>query len=97
MRKGLFTGPPPALLIAGTLLSVICYNYWSYCCGRCTLGTFVTLGPFGLLLLGLTLVGALVLLVLRHRRRPGRPGCTCGSALASDWKFCPTCGAPRLG
>lgn len=95
MRKGHFPGTAAALLSVITLLSVICYNYWSYCCGRCTLGTFFTLGPFGALLLGLALVGALVLAVLRHRRRPpGRRGCPCGSALGTDWKFCPACGAP---
>jgi len=94
MRKGHFPGTAAALLSVIILLSVICYNYWSYCCGRCTLGTFFTLGPFGALLLGVTLVGALVLAVLRHRRRPhGRRGCPCGSALATDWKFCPACGA----
>lgn len=96
MRKGHFPGTAAALLSVITLLSVFSYNYWSYCCGRCTLGTFFTLGPFGALLLGLTLVGALVLAVLRHRRRPlGRRGCPCGSALATDWKYCPACGAPR--
>jgi hypothetical protein len=99
MRTRLFTGTAAALLVAGTLLTVFCYNYWSYCCGRCTLGTFVTLGSFGVLFLGLTLVAALILAALRHRRRRplDRSCCPCGSALATDWDYCPTCGASRPG
>jgi len=95
--KGRFlAGTAVVILIGSALLLVLCYNTWSYCCGRCTLGTFLTLGPFSALLLALILVAALVLAVLRRRRRLlGRDRCACGAALDRLWRWCPACGARR--
>lgn len=99
MKRHILTGSAALLLIGGTLLAVLGYNYWSYCCGRCTASTFLTLGPFGLALLGLNAVAAVALVVLKLRRRLRLSGtrCRCGTVLAEGWGFCPGCGVPGGG
>lgn len=85
------------LLVVATLLAVLGYNYWSWCCGRCTAATFLTLGPFGGILVVLVVLGAVTFLVLRARRlaRAARARCRCGTILAAGWRFCPRCGHER--
>lgn len=78
-------------------LAVLGYNYWAYCCGRCTLGGFFRFGLMDGLLLGLLPLALLVLLAVKRwrRRRLARSICPCGAPLADDWSFCPACGASR--
>jgi hypothetical protein len=94
MKRRILTGSAALLLIGVTVLSVFCYNYWSYCCGRCTARTFLVLGPFGLTLLGLDVLAAMVLVVLKIRRRlrPAEIRCRCGTTFDPEWAFCPDCG-----
>jgi hypothetical protein len=94
VKRRILTGSAALLIIGMTLLAVFGYNYWSYCCGRCTVGTFLTLGPFGLALLALNALAAAVLVALRIRRRMrhSRTRCRCGATLADGWGFCPDCG-----
>lgn len=82
------------LLTAALAVSVVLYNTWSYCCGRCTRQAFFTLGPAGAFLLSLNAAMAAVLLVLhwRNRRRRRHQACACGRLRAPDWAFCPHCG-----
>jgi hypothetical protein len=82
---------------AGVVLAVFGYNLWSYCCGRCTGRTFLTLGFPGYGLLALIAVAATTLALLRGRgRRTGaRFHCTCGARLNDGWFFCPDCGRKR--
>lgn len=94
MKRRLLAGSAALLLGGGTVLAVFCYNTWSWCCGRCTFGTFLTLGPFGTALLGLIVLAALLLIFLKFSRRQRLAACRCrcGAPLASDWLFCPLCG-----
>jgi len=94
MRRRLLAGSAALLLAGGTIIAVFCYNTWSWCCGRCTAATFITLGPFGLVLLALNLLALSLLVGLRlHRRRSlARFRCLCGGPLAAEWSFCPGCG-----
>ena len=85
------------LILTGVMTAaVFAYNTWSYCCGRCSAGTFMTLGPVGMGLLGANLLAFAVLVWLRLRRRGSPPHdlCSCGTILAADWHFCPDCGHP---
>lgn len=86
-----------SLLVGATTLAVLAYNYWSWCCGRCTARTFLTPGPFGFVLFALTVLAALLLLGLKVRRlaRLSAARCRCGAILAEDWRFCPRCGLKR--
>lgn len=94
--KGRFLTGSAALLVGVTILTVIGYNFWAYCCGHCTVSTFFTLGPFGLSLLALNALAAATLVALRVRRsrRRSRSRCRCGNDLAEEWGFCPDCGEP---
>ncbi len=87
---------PSALAVLGFIgaAGVLIYNTWSYCCGRCNLGTFFTIGPAGSALLAGIAVTALTYAMLRVRRlrREARRRCACGAIAASDWRFCPHCG-----
>lgn len=92
-----FLSPPAALvLLLGTAFAVLLYNVWSYGCGRCSLQTFLTLGPAGLALAGANLLALLALVFLRGRRRlqARRNRCRCGVSLGPGWSFCPDCGLP---
>lgn len=93
--KRLFLSPPAALiLLLGTALTVLLYNMWSYCCGRCSLLTFFTLGPAGIALAGANVFAFCTLLHLRRRRHstPKNCRCGCGTRLARGWMYCPECG-----
>lgn len=94
MKRRILTGSAALLIIGTTVLIVFGYNFWSYCCGRCTASTFLNPGPFGLALLALNALAAAVLVALRfHRRmRHSRVRCRCGTNLAEGWFFCPDCG-----
>lgn len=95
--KRLLLSPPTALiLLLGTTLTVLVYNMWSYCCGRCSLSTFFTLGPAGLALAGANVFAFVTLVFLRRRRRCGPKNfrCRCGTRLGKGWKYCPECGDP---
>jgi len=94
MKRRILTGSAALLIVGATALTVFVYNTWSYCCGRCTVGTFLTLGPFELALLALNALAAVLLLALRVRRRTrrSRDRCRCGVPVAGDWAFCPACG-----
>ena len=92
MRRRVLVGAASLVLSAGVLLAVLCYNTWSYCCGNCTLANFLDPGPFGLLLLALDLVAALVLLVLRRRAGEGERCTRCGTPCSTNWAFCSACG-----
>ncbi len=96
MRRRVF-GTAALLLGLAVFVAVLGYNLWSYCCGRCSAQTFVTLGPFGLGLLGVALVAGLLLAVLKVRRqgRMAQLRCRCGTWLVPEWLFCPDCGASR--
>jgi hypothetical protein len=94
MKRSILTGSAALFIIGATALTVFGYNLWSYCCGHCTVSTFFTLGPFGLTLLALNALAAVVLIALRiHRRmRHSRFHCRCGGVLAEGWDYCPDCG-----
>jgi len=95
MKLRLLTGSAALLLTGGTVLAVFFYNTWSLCCGRCTVSTFLTPGPFGLALLALNLLAVFLLIGLKLRRRLSlaRCRCRCGTTLVSGWLFCPDCGS----
>ncbi len=97
MKRLPWARSPTLPLACGAALAVVAYNAWSYCCGRCSLKTFFTLGPAGLILLGFGLSAALALLVLRSRNRErlARGRCGCGEACPDQWSFCPRCGTER--
>ncbi len=99
MKRQAIFGAATLLVGLGAAGTVLCYNFWSYCCGRCTTSTFMTLGPFGSGLLGLILAagGLLVLLKARTRQRQNRLRCRCGVLLVPEWRFCPECGGARGG
>ncbi len=80
------------------LCSVIFYNLWAYSCGRCTLSMFRNPGPIGMILMGLILVTAALLPILRHRRRArqAKGSCHCGVRVMASWGFCPGCGGSLL-
>lgn len=84
------------LLLLGVGIAVFCYNLWAYSCGHCTLQTLYSFGPFGWLLLGLTVVAGGSLLWLRARRLRQRAACCCPCGLAREasWAYCPECGRP---
>lgn len=95
--KRLILSPPAALvLLLGTALAVLLYNAWSYCCGRCSLHTFFTLGPAGLGLLGANVLALATLVILRRRRHShsNHRRCRCGVHLSQGWMYCPDCGLP---
>jgi hypothetical protein len=95
--KRLILSPPAALiLLLGTALTVLLYNMWSYCCGRCSLLTFFILGPAGFALAGANILAFGTLLHLRRRRRSTTKNCRCGCGirLARGWMYCPECGRP---
>lgn len=77
------------------VLSVLAYNLWAYCCGRCALNNFIDPGPFGFILAGVTVLAGTSLLVLKicHVLWLRRQRCPCGFLPASKWFFCPRCGA----
>ena len=84
------------LAALGTLgaAGVLVYNAWSYCCGRCNLGTFFTIGPAGsALLAGISVfVFAYAVLRVRRQRSEARRRCRCGEVAESGWHFCAHCG-----
>ncbi len=89
---------PPILLGTGIILTVFYYNVWSYCCGRCSGQTLLSLGIPGYTLLGL-IAAALALwggLKIHRSRRMGLILCNCGAMLQENWRFCPDCGSRRL-
>lgn len=94
MKRHLFSPPTAVILLLGTALSVFLYNAWSYGCGRCSIQTFLTLGPAALGLAGANALALAALIILRRRRRIGlnRHRCRCGAHLATGWRFCPGCG-----
>lgn len=94
MKRSLLSPPAAFVLVLGTALAVLIYNAWSYCCGRCTPQTFLTLGPTGFALGGANLLALAALAVLRRRRRidARRHRCRCGASLLCGWLFCPDCG-----
>jgi len=94
MKRRLLAGSAALLLAGGTLLAVLCYNTWSWCCGRCTAATFLTPGPFGLALLALNVLAVFLLVGLKLQRCLSlrRSRCRCGADLAAEWSFCPECG-----
>lgn len=99
MRKDLKRRSSAALWLGGgaALLAIVFYNFWAYCCGRCTLRNFFTVGFPGALLL-LANLGALVVLAalkLRRRKQLAERRCSCGGILADTWLFCTRCGAGR--
>ena len=77
--------------------AVLVYNFAAYCCGRCTLRGFMTVGPIDVAFFGLALSAVLVMLFLKilHGCRRARHRCRCGAILGADWQFCPDCGTPR--
>ena len=84
-----------ALVLGGvTLLAVLVYNTWSYCCGHCAAQTLFNLWPVGTILLGANILAAATLLWLRRRRRMRSASrlCRCGADLLEGWGFCPDCG-----
>lgn len=85
------------LLLLGAGVAVILYNAWSYCCGRCSVQTFCTLGWSGLWLLGLMVPALAALLGVRlyNGRRLRKMRCGCGRQADADWLFCPDCGRDR--
>lgn len=93
-------GSLSGLAVLGLLgvAGVLTYNAWSYCCGRCTLGTFFTIGPPGIALLAGIAVAALFYAVLRIRRlrNDERRRCVCGEFAAGGWSFCPHCGTRSM-
>lgn len=86
------------VLLLGVGLAVFGYNLWAYSCGHCTLQSLAHFGPFGWLLLGLTLVAGGCLLWLRGRRLrlAAARCCPCGRPRAADWAYCPHCGQPAV-
>ncbi|BCR05504.1 hypothetical protein DESUT3_25730 [Desulfuromonas versatilis] len=97
MKRGLVFGAAALATGLGAAGTVFCYNLWSFCCGRCTTSTLMTLGPFGTGLIGLSLAagGLLLALKLRTRRRISRLRCGCGVLLVPEWRYCPDCGCSR--
>jgi hypothetical protein len=81
-------------LVGGAVATVFIYNFWSFCCGRCTMRTFLTPGVPGGFLLFATVTAGAVLLVVRRRRQDllSRRRCHCGAAMADDWRYCSECG-----
>ncbi len=96
MKRGLWTSTGAVFGVA-TAMGVFAYNYWMYCCGRCTVSSLLTLGPFGLLLLGCTVAGMGLLAAMRYfrSRRYAKDTCACGILLVRSWRYCPSCGARR--
>ncbi len=94
MKRCLLTSTG-ALVGAAITVGVFIYNYWMYCCGRCTVGTLLTIGPFGLLLLGFTLAGGILLAALKYfrNRSYAMNTCACGIHPSRSWRYCPFCGA----
>jgi hypothetical protein len=90
----LLAGSAALLLAGGAFLAVLFYNTWSWCGGRCTADTFLTFGPFGMLLLSLNLLAVFLLVGLKlHRRLTlSRSHCRCGTPLTTEWLYCPGCG-----
>jgi uncharacterized integral membrane protein len=88
---------PVGMMIFGLLLVIIGYNYWSYRCGYCTLASLLTLSMPAVLLLLVIIVAGGVLLAVKARTRQQllRQRCRCGSALRSNWFYCPGCGGAR--
>ncbi len=85
------------LLLSITGLGLICYNYWSYSCGRCTVDSLWAISfPAGILI-GINLLALTILFFVRvrQRRRLDPLQCGCGSRLHPDWQFCPDCGQVR--
>ncbi len=98
-RKGFTALAREVMILFGVMVvAVLVYNTWAYCCGRCSMGTFMTLGPTGMSLLALNAVAFAVLLFLRFRRHqdPSSRSCSCGTSLGGDWQYCPDCGRPSI-
>lgn len=93
MKAPRFAGAA-TLLLLGVGIAVFGYNLWAYSCGHCTLQTLYSFGPFGWLLLGLTLVAGGSLLWLRRQRlrQAAERCCPCGRVREVDWAYCPHCG-----
>ncbi|MDO3379369.1 zinc-ribbon domain-containing protein [Geoalkalibacter halelectricus] len=83
------------ILTAAVVVTVVAYNSWLYCWGRCTLENLTRLSlPGGLLLAGNGLaLGVLIFLKLTPVRRPLLPHCRCGALIEDEWRFCGHCGA----
>ncbi len=87
------------ILLLGSIAgaAVLAYNFWAFCCGRCTLGHFLIFGPFEKTMIGLVLFAALCLVAIKvfRRRKLASNHCRCGELLSDNWAFCPECGSPR--
>jgi hypothetical protein len=94
MKQRHLAGSAALFLAGGTILTVLFYNTWSWCCGRCTAATFLNPGPFGLALLALNLLAIILLLGLKLHRSLSlsRRRCRCGATLTAEWLYCPGCG-----
>ncbi|KIH76564.1 hypothetical protein GFER_10380 [Geoalkalibacter ferrihydriticus DSM 17813] len=83
------------ILAAVVLVTVVAYNSWLYCWGRCTLENLTRLSlPGGLLLAGNGVALAiLIFLKMAPTHRLALPRCRCGVPIEEDWRFCGHCGA----
>ena len=88
---------PIGWLIVGLLLVIIGYNFWSYRCGYCTISSLLSLSTpaVWLILTNVVACGVLIGIKARNRRLLLNQHCRCGTALRSQWTYCPACGTAR--
>ena len=88
---------PVGVLIAGLLVVIIGYNFWSYRCGYCTISSLLSLSTpaIWLILSNVVACGVLIGIKVRNRRLLRNQYCPCGTALRSIWAYCPACGTAR--
>ncbi|WP_020676228.1 hypothetical protein [Geopsychrobacter electrodiphilus] len=83
-------------LVSATGLSILCYNYWSFSCGRCDAESLLTVSLPAKILIGINLLAVLILTYLTNRSpRLDHSKCPCGARLHPGWYFCPECGQAR--
>lgn len=73
-------------------LTILFYNYWAVCCGRCSTSDFWRIGPHLLLWIGMVVALFGVWLFLRRRTNRTCECRKCRRAVEPVWGYCPDCG-----